>query len=64
MTVPNIYLTEVAPNHESSIANSALKIHLMNKELGPAWGKRCSVCGKMNHWKGSEIRERKAKFNR
>ena len=24
----------------------------MNKELGSAWGKRCSVCGKLNHWKG------------
>ena len=38
-----------------------LKIHLMKKELCPAWGKRCSVCGKMNHWKGSEICERKDK---
>lgn len=27
----------------------------MKKELCPAWGKRCNVCGKMNHWKGSEV---------
>lgn len=40
-----------------------LKIHLMKKELCPAWGKRCSVCGKMNHWKGSEICERKDKVH-
>ena len=35
----------------------------MKKELCPAWGKRCSVCGKMNHWKGSEICERKDKVH-
>ena len=40
-----------------------LKIHLMKKELCPAWGKRCSVCGKMNHWRGSEICERKDKVH-
>ena len=35
----------------------------MKKELCPAWGKRCSVCGKMNHWEGSEICERKDKVH-
>ena len=40
-----------------------LKIHLMKKELCPALGKRCSVCGKMNHWRGSEICERKDKVH-
>ena len=35
----------------------------MKKELCPTWGKRCSVCGKMNHWKGSEICERKDKVH-
>ena len=40
-----------------------LKIYLMKKELCPAWGKRCSVCGKMNHWKGSQICERKGKVH-
>ena len=29
--------------------------HVLKKELCPAWGKRCNMCGKMNHWKGSEF---------
>ena len=29
--------------------------HFMKKELCPVWGKRCNVCGKMNHWKDSEV---------
>ena len=32
-----------------------LQSHVLKKELCPAWGKRCNVCRKMNHWKGSEF---------
>ena len=35
--------------------------HIMKKELCPAWGKRCNVCGKINHWKGSEFCRMKEK---
>lgn len=29
----------------------------------PAWGKKCDVCGKANHWKGSEVCEKKEKVH-
>ena len=32
-----------------------LQSHVLKKELCPAWCKRCNVCWKMNHWKGSEF---------
>ena len=32
-----------------------LQSHVLKKELCLAWGKRCNVCRKMNHWKGSEF---------
>ena len=37
-----------------------LKRHVLKKESCPAWGRNCNVCGKKNHWKGSEVCERKA----
>ena len=39
------------------------KSHVLKKELCPAWGKRCNLCGKMNHWKGSEMCEKKVKVH-
>ena len=39
------------------------KTHVMKKELCPAWGRRCSVCGKMNHWRGSEVCEKREKVH-
>ena len=38
-----------------------LQPHIMKKKLCPAWGKRCNVCRKMNHWKGSEFCRMKEK---
>ena len=39
------------------------KSHVLKKELCPAWDKRCNLCGKMNHWKGSEMCEKKDKVH-
>ena len=39
------------------------KSHVLKKELCPARGKRCNLCGKMNHWKGSEMCEKKDKVH-
>ncbi|RUA04044.1 MAG: hypothetical protein DSY43_07205, partial [Gammaproteobacteria bacterium] len=36
-------------------------VHPFKKELCPAWGKRCNVCGEKNHWRGSVVCERKEK---
>ena len=37
--------------------------HVLKKELCPAWDKRCNFCGKMNHWKGSEMCEKMDKMH-
>ena len=39
------------------------KTHVMKMELCAAWGRRCSVCGKMNHWRGSEVCEKREKVH-
>ena len=39
------------------------KSDVLNMELCPAWGKRCNLCGKMNHWKDSEMCEKKDKVH-
>ena len=39
------------------------KSHVLKKQLCPAWGKRCNLCGRMNHWKGSEMCEKKDKVH-
>ena len=36
--------------------------HVLKKELCPAWSKRCNVCRKINHWKGSEVCTMKEKI--
>ena len=39
------------------------KSHVLKQELCPAWGKRCNLRGKMNHWKGSEMCEKRDKVH-
>ena len=36
--------------------------HVLKKELCPAWSRRCNVCRKINHWKGSEVCAMKEKI--
>ncbi|KXJ17262.1 hypothetical protein AC249_AIPGENE8700 [Exaiptasia diaphana] len=40
-----------------------LTTHAFRKELCPAWGKRCSVCGEKKHWRGSMVCKRKERTN-
>ena len=32
-----------------------MKSHVLKKELCPAFGQKCNVCGRRNHWMGSEL---------
>ena len=41
-------------SHESLSASSAHSFMFWRKS-GLVWGKRCNVCRKLNHWKGSEV---------
>ena len=37
--------------------------HVLKRKLCLAWGERCNVCRKMNHWKGSEVWPWKRKYD-
>ena len=39
------------------------KSHVLKKQLCPTWGTRCNLCGRMNHWKGSEMCDKKDKVH-
>ena len=40
-----------------------MNTHILKKELCPAWGRRCSVCGIRNHWRGSVACEKKGRVH-
>ena len=42
--------------------NFCSQSHVLKKELCPAWRKRCNVCPKINHWKGSGVFAMKEKI--
>ena len=55
--------TKVTPKSRKFQCKFCSKTHVMMKKLCPAWGKRCSVCGKMNHCRGSDVCEKKLKVH-
>ena len=51
----NPRLKKKTPGHESLSASSAHSLMFWRKSYSLAWGKRCNVCRKKNHWKGSDV---------
>ena len=50
---------KLAEGSQKAKCKFCLKTHVLKKEMCPAWGKKCNVCGKLNHWKGSEMCRKK-----